>query len=107
MTPSLCQLSLPSSPPLHSICLINWSEILAAKPYPGGSKGIYLLSVRNWDPEARTTSTYSGTQEMQPEELFKVYILIVCAKRGNGKTVSAQQGKMCRGGERESRKKIP
>lgn len=34
-------------------------------------------------------------------------ILIVCTKRGNGKTVSAQQGKMCRGGERESRKKIP
>ena len=80
MTPSLCQLSLPSAPRLHPICLINWSEILAAKPYPGGSIGIYLPWIRNWDPEARTASTYSGTQEMQPEELFKGYILIACAK---------------------------
>lgn len=40
---------------------------------------------------------------MQPEELFKGYILIACAKRGNGKTVSAQQGKMCRGGERKEK----
>lgn len=107
MTPCLCQLSLPSVPPLHPICLINWSEILASKPCPGGSIEIYLPWIRNWDPETRTTSTYSGAQEMQPEELFKGYILIACAKRGNGKTVSAKQGKMCRGGERESRKKIP
>lgn len=44
---------------------------------------------------------------MQPEELFKGYILIACAKRGSGKTVSAQKGKMCRDAERESRKKMP
>lgn len=93
--PFLCQLPLPSAPSLHPNCLINWSEILAAKSYPGWSTRNYLPSNRNWDLEIRA-STYSGEEEMWPEELFKGYILTAYVQKGNNKPVSAHQGKVCK-----------
>lgn len=80
MTFSL-SLPFPYAPVLHPIYLINWSEILAADSFPGGSVGIYLLWIRNWDPETRTISIYSGTEEMWPKELFKGCILTVVQKK--------------------------
>lgn len=96
MTLFLCQLPLASVPLLHLISLINWSEILAAKPYPGGSVGIYLLWIRNWDPETRTISIYSDTEGMWPEELFNGCILAACTQRGNKKPVCRAEENMLR-----------
>lgn len=104
MTPFLCQLPLPSAPPHYHICLINWSEILAAKTNPGGSIGIYCPWTGSWDPETRTISTYPGT-EMWPEEYFKGYILTACVQWSNKKPASSQHGKMCRHAGRVIRKK--
>lgn len=106
MTQYLCQLPLPSAPPHHPICLINWSEILAAKPSTPRwvSKNLSPMNQELGSRDKDNIYTFRNLGDVTWKTFQGLYSYCLCTKAMKRLSL-AQQGTMCRGAERESRKK--
>lgn len=105
MTPSPCQLSLPSAPPLTPFVSLA-GEILAAKPYRVGSKGTYLPWIQSG---IQRQGQHLLIQELRRCNLrnFSRFIILVFAQREAMERQSLPSKGRCAEVEREKVGKIP